>query len=93
MEEPRGKSRIFLLGEGGGGSKLWFRKDFWTFFEANYFSPTPPPPVAVARYTSLTPYHPVAVGAENSASRAVANRSSKRYQKKIALLNIPGILI
>ena len=28
---------------GGGGSKLWFRKDCWTFFVASYFSITLPP--------------------------------------------------
>lgn len=89
MEEPSSRSRNFLLGE--GGSKRWLKKDCWTFFEANFFSATPPPPVAVARYTSLTSYHPVAVGAGNSASRAEANRSSKRYPKTITLLNIAGI--
>ena len=27
-----------VLGIFGGGAKLWFKRDCWTFFVANYFS-------------------------------------------------------
>ena len=92
MEEPRGKSRIFFIGEGGGGGPNCGLERTVELLLRQIISPPPPrPPVAVARYTSLTPYHAVAVGAGNSASRAEANRSSKRYPTTIELLNIPGI--
>ena len=48
----RGGSRNFLLG--GGGSKLWFRKDCWTFLWQITSPPHPFPSVAVARYNSLS---------------------------------------
>jgi len=54
----------FLIG--GRGSKLWFRKDL-NFFVANFLSQRRP------RLLNL--WTPVAVGVENTALRAEANRS------------------
>ena len=43
----------------GGGSKLWYRKDYWTLLRqitSPQHPPHPLPPVAVARYNSLAAY-------------------------------------